>query len=146
MSGFCVYWMSGFCRGLEGGRSNWRGERHCGRGSEEHTSELQSQSKLVCRLLLEKKQSEAANVRNLIQQLEPLDFDPRHLVDFLAGMVTRYRQDTGIGAQFVCDVADVNLPPAICREIAGILREALANVRRHSAAQNVLVRLARQRG
>ena len=90
-------------------------------------------------------QNEAANVRTLIQQLEPLDFDPRHLVDFLAGMVTRYRQDTGIGAQFVCDVADVNLPPPICRELAGILREALANVRRHSAAQNVLVRLARQR-
>ncbi len=91
-------------------------------------------------------QNEAANVRNLIQQLEPLDFDPRHLVDFLAGMVTRYRQDTGISAQFVCDVADVNLPPAICRELAGILREALANVRRHSGAQNVLIRLARQRG
>jgi signal transduction histidine kinase len=90
-------------------------------------------------------QNEAANVRHLIQQLEPLDFDPRHLVDFLAGMVTRYRQDTGIGAQFVCDVADVNLPPPTCRELAGILREALANVRRHSGAQNVLVRLARQR-
>jgi signal transduction histidine kinase len=91
-------------------------------------------------------QNEAANVRNLIQQLEPLDFDPRHLADFLAGMVTRYRQDTGIGAQFVCDIADVNLPPPICRELAGILREALANVRRHSGAQNVLIRLARQRG
>src|SRR5215470_1664189 len=91
-------------------------------------------------------QNEAANVRHLIQQLEPLDFDPRHLVDFLAGMVTRYRQDTGIGAQFVCDVSEVNLPAATCREIAGILREALANVRRHSGAQHVLIRLARQRG
>lgn len=91
-------------------------------------------------------QNEAANVRTLIQQLEPLDFDPRHLVDFLAGMVTRYRQDTGIGAQFVCDPQQVGLPPAICREIAGIIREALANVRRHSGARNVLVRLARQRG
>jgi signal transduction histidine kinase len=91
-------------------------------------------------------QSEAANLRNLIQQLEPFDFDPRHLVDFLASMVTRYRQDTGIGAQFVCDVADVGLPPATCREIAGIIREALANVRRHSGAHNVVVRLGRQRG
>jgi signal transduction histidine kinase len=91
-------------------------------------------------------QNEAANVRQLIQQLEPIEFDPRHLADFLAGMVTRYRQDTGIGAQFVCDAPEVNLPPATCREIAGILREALANVRRHSGAQHVLVRLARQRG
>ncbi len=91
-------------------------------------------------------QNEAANVRNLIHQLEPLDFDPRHLVDFLSGMVTRYRQDTGIGAQFVCDTPQVNLPPATCRELAGIVREALANVRRHSGAQHVLVRLAHQQG
>src|SRR5688572_32701326 len=33
------------------------GARHRGRRSEEHTSELQSQSNLVCRLLLEKKKT-----------------------------------------------------------------------------------------
>src|SRR5256886_8944105 len=37
---------------LEGGRGVYRNRR-----SEEHTSELQSQSNLVCRLLLEKKKS-----------------------------------------------------------------------------------------
>ena len=91
-------------------------------------------------------QNEAANVRDLIHQLEPIEFDPRHLVEFLSGMVTRYRQDTGIGAQFVCDSPQVSLPPATCREIAGIVREALANVRRHSGAQHALVRLSRQHG
>jgi signal transduction histidine kinase len=106
--------------------------------SEEREAELLEVQQLV--------QNEAANVRNLIHQLEPLDFDPRHLVDFLSGMVTRYRQDTGIGAQFVCDTPQVSLPAAACREIAGIVREALANVRRHSGAQHVLVRLARQQG
>lgn len=109
-----------------------------GVSSEERETELLEVQQLV--------QSEAANVRNLIHQLEPLDFDPRHLVDFLSGMVTRYRQDTGIGAQFVCDAAQVSLPPAACREIAGIVREALANVRRHSGAQHALVRLGRQQG
>src|SRR2546430_8000710 len=34
--------------------------------SEEHTSELQSQSNLVCRLLLEKKKKKTKKVRNLI--------------------------------------------------------------------------------
>src|SRR2546430_15390919 len=34
------------------------GARHRGARSEEHTSELQSQSNLVCRLLLEKKKKE----------------------------------------------------------------------------------------
>src|SRR2546427_2038394 len=40
-------------------RAAWRSPRRnrCGR-SEEHTSELQSQSNLVCRLLLEKKKKE----------------------------------------------------------------------------------------
>src|SRR5688572_32396611 len=38
------------------GRFNWRGQQaSASPRSEEHTSELQSQSNLVCRLLLEKK-------------------------------------------------------------------------------------------
>lgn len=106
--------------------------------AEEREQELVEVQQLV--------QNEAANVRDLIHQLEPIEFDPRHLVEFLSGMVTRYRQDTGIGAQFVCDSPEVSLPPATCREIAGIVREALANVRRHSSAQHALVRLSRQHG
>src|SRR6266478_10089225 len=45
--------------GDEGPRRLRRGRprRHGGRRSEEHTSELQSQSNLVCRLLLEKKKN-----------------------------------------------------------------------------------------
>src|SRR5688572_32261102 len=38
------------------------GHGRCGR-SEEHTSELQSQSNLVCRLLLEKKKTSTSNFR-----------------------------------------------------------------------------------
>jgi signal transduction histidine kinase len=91
-------------------------------------------------------QGEAANLRALIRQLKPLDFDPRHLVDFLSRMIDQYRYDTGIGAKFVCDVAEVMLPPRTCRELAGIVQEALANVLKHSGAENVLVRLALQKG
>src|SRR2546427_904408 len=41
---------AGLCRGERRTRRSWR--------SEEHTSELQSQSNLVCRLLLEKKKKD----------------------------------------------------------------------------------------
>src|SRR2546430_6287314 len=37
-------------------------DRGCGHRSEEHTSELQSQSNLVCRLLLEKKKKNKINM------------------------------------------------------------------------------------
>ncbi len=90
-------------------------------------------------------QHETANLRNLIRQLEPLDFDPRRLLDFLSRMIEQFRYDTGIDAKFVCDYADLDLPPTTCREIAGIVREALANVLKHSRAHNVLVRLDKLR-
>ena len=89
-------------------------------------------------------QNETTNLRALIRQLEPLDFDPRHLLDFLSRMIEQFRYDTGIGAKFVCDLTEVALSARTCRELAGIVREALANVLKHSGAQNVLVRLGVQ--
>jgi signal transduction histidine kinase len=91
-------------------------------------------------------QNETTSLRTLIHQLKPVDFDPRHLVDYLAGMIERYRYETGISAKFVCDVGDRTLRPQACREIAGIVQEALANVQKHSGAENVLVRLGAEGG
>lgn len=87
-------------------------------------------------------QKEASNLRNLIQQLRPAEFDPRHLLDFLTSMVERFRYDTGISAKFVCDVANVSLAPRACREIAAIVQESLANTLKHSGAEHVMVRLS----
>src|SRR5688572_31008140 len=42
------------------------GGRHGRARSEEHTSELQSQSNLVCRLLLEKKKKKEKNIRDYV--------------------------------------------------------------------------------
>jgi signal transduction histidine kinase len=91
-------------------------------------------------------QTEAMNIRTLIQHLKPLDFDPRHLVEFLAAMIDRYRYDTGIAAKFVCDASDLMMPPAISRDVARIVQEALVNVQKHSMAQNVLVRFGSYNG
>ena len=91
-------------------------------------------------------QNATSDLRTLIHQLKPVDFDPRHLLDFLAGMVERYRYETGIGAKFVCDEENVTLRPQVCREIAGIVQEALTNVKKHSGADNVLVRLGADQG
>src|SRR2546427_7587495 len=56
------------CRGALSGaacRSDQCGQAHATR-SEEHTSELQSQSNLVCRLLLEKKNKAIYNTQSAI--------------------------------------------------------------------------------
>src|SRR5688572_32155175 len=52
---------------VETGRTLWKYEQRAGvlpLRSEEHTSELQSQSNLVCRLLLEKKKTPLIRTRN----------------------------------------------------------------------------------
>src|SRR5438270_2112495 len=51
----------GFSKVTEPGPLNWLQMMLAGARSEEHTSELQSQSNLVCRLLLEKKKTTREN-------------------------------------------------------------------------------------
>src|SRR2546430_10329358 len=46
--------------------------RPAGRRSEEHTSELQSQSNLVCRLLLEKKKKKKTNMNSIQYDTEAM--------------------------------------------------------------------------
>jgi len=89
---------------------------------------------------------EVLNLRELMQQMKPPDIDPRRLPDFLAEAVDRFRRDTGISASFVSDLREIALSPRIGIELARIAQEALVNVRRHSGAANVIVRLSVENG
>jgi signal transduction histidine kinase len=89
---------------------------------------------------------EVVSLRELMQQMKPLDLDPDQLVDALADFVQRFQRETGIAARFVTQLDRVALAPNACREVARILNEALVNVRRHSGAHNVFVRLATVNG
>jgi two-component system, NarL family, sensor histidine kinase DegS len=84
---------------------------------------------------------EVLNVRDLMQLLKPMDVDAARLVEYLASVVDQFRQRTGIKASFACGVDEIDLSPHVCREVAGIVQEALANVRKHAEATSVLVRL-----
>ena len=83
---------------------------------------------------------EIQSLRELTNQLRSVNVGPGELVPFLVGLTGRFSRDTGIAARVLSDAEDLVLPTSVCREIAGIVREALANVRKHSGARNVLVR------
>jgi|SoiMethySBSTD1v2_1073268.scaffolds.fasta_scaffold07807_9 signal transduction histidine kinase len=86
--------------------------------------------------------AEILGVRELMQTLRPVELDGIHqLPDVLAGVVERFRRDSGISARFVSNVESIHLPSAASIEVVRIVQEALANVRKHSRARNVLVRL-----
>src|SRR5476649_1243669 len=78
--------------------------RNAGERSEEHTSELQSHSDLVCRLLLEKKKREVVVLLPRIKQLLPVQALQRPH-DMLAGLP---------GHDDVVDIAATGLHERVC--------------------------------
>ncbi len=89
---------------------------------------------------------EVLSLRELIQQMKAMELGPRQLVEYLATTVDKFGRDTGISARFVSPLEEVRLPPHFCGELARILQEGLANVRRHSGASHVVVRFEAQEG
>lgn len=87
---------------------------------------------------------EVVSLRELMQQMRPLDIGSERLLDFLAESVARFRRETGIAASFATDLHEVLLPPRVCQELARITQEGLVNVRKHSGAGNVVVRFGRE--
>lgn len=84
---------------------------------------------------------EVLNLRDLMQQMRPAEFDPEELLDHFADMVQRFGRDTGIRARFVTHLKAVSLERHVCFELVRIVQEGLANIRKHSAATHVVVKL-----
>ena len=89
---------------------------------------------------------EVLAVRELMQEMRPPDLGPEHLLEFLSDLVHKFGRESGVAASFISELEEVTLSPRVCRELARIVQEGLANVRKHSGAGKVLVRLGAQDG
>lgn len=84
---------------------------------------------------------EVINLRELTERLRLDDAAPRHLGAYLTESVMKFQQETGISATFVETGEAADFSPRVSREVAKIVHEALTNVRKHSGARSVMVRL-----
>jgi signal transduction histidine kinase len=89
---------------------------------------------------------EVLKLRELMQQMKTLDVDSKKLLGLLSDTVERFQRETGISARFLSDLDVLSMPQPVCRELARIVQEALVNVRKHSRARQVLVRLGSRNG
>ncbi len=89
---------------------------------------------------------EVLKLRELMQAMKSFEVNADRLLGFISDTVERFRRETGIAAEFVSELERVDLPQKVCRELARIVQESLVNVRKHSGAHNVLVRLAQRAG
>ena len=77
-----------------------------------------------------------------MQQMKSLNIDSSNFLRYLEDTVERFQRETGITARLLSEVDKVEMPQRVCRELARIVQEALVNVRKHSTAQQALVRLS----
>lgn len=89
---------------------------------------------------------EVLNLRDLMQQMRPAEFDPDELLSHFADMVHQFGRDTGVRARFVTELKEVPLERHVCFELVRIVQEGLANIRKHSAAKHVTVRFGLRDG
>ena len=87
---------------------------------------------------------EVLKLRELMQAMKSFEVDAERLLGFVNDTVERFRRETGISAEFTSELEQVDLPQKVCRELARIVQESLVNVRKHSGARHVLVRLGRR--
>jgi signal transduction histidine kinase len=84
---------------------------------------------------------EVLKLRELMQQMKAIEVDAQRLLGVLNDTVERFQRETGISARFVTELENLDMPQRVCREILRIVQEGLVNVRKHSGARHVLVRL-----
>ncbi len=89
---------------------------------------------------------EVLKLRELMQAMKSFEVNADRLLAFISDTVERFRRETGIAAEFVSELERVDLAQKVCRELARIVQESLVNVRKHSGAHHVLVRLAQRAG
>jgi signal transduction histidine kinase len=84
---------------------------------------------------------EVLKLRELMQEMKSIDVDARKLPGFVNDTVERFQRETGISARFSFDLEPTGMSSRVCRELTRIVQEALVNVRKHSSARQVAVRL-----
>lgn len=84
---------------------------------------------------------QSQEVRDLMYRMKVSGLTSDELIPFLENLVFKFRNETGIEAQFQSNIDEPALPAKVCHEVARIVQEALVNVRKHSRATRVQVEL-----
>ena len=86
-------------------------------------------------------EEEALKLRDVMQRLKPIAVEPDERLRALADLVDRFQRDTGIAASFSGMLDPARVTPRTYGKVLRIVQEALINVRKHSGAKHVIVRL-----
>jgi len=86
-------------------------------------------------------QSQIRDLRAFLHSMRPVDVDGANLVATARRAAESFQKETGIPVTFSGTGTPVGLPPEMTSDVLQMLREALHNVQKHSAATRVAVAL-----
>jgi signal transduction histidine kinase len=86
-------------------------------------------------------QSQIRDLRAFLHSMRPVDVDGNNLVATARRTAETFQKEAGIPVTFVGANSHVGLPQEMTSEVLQMLREALHNVQKHSAATRVAVTL-----
>lgn len=84
---------------------------------------------------------EAAELRRLVNDMRPQRVGSADLREVMRGFGDRFRQESGLALEVIASDIGDEVPDRVCREIFQIYREALHNIKKHSQATHVVVKL-----
>jgi signal transduction histidine kinase len=91
-------------------------------------------------------QDEIASLREFTQQLRTHEVDSSNFLGYLSNAATKFQCEHGITTRFISELDAVKLSPFVCGKLARIVLEALVNVRKHSQASEIYIRLGSRNG
>jgi signal transduction histidine kinase len=83
--------------------------------------------------------TQVRDLRVFLHSMRPVDMDGGNLMSTARRTAESFQKESGIPVTFVGSSAPVGLPPEMSAEVLQMIREALHNVQKHSAATRVAV-------
>jgi signal transduction histidine kinase len=84
---------------------------------------------------------ESGELRRIVNDMRPVRVGSADLRDLMRGFGDRFRQESGLALDLLMEDIGAEVPDRVCREIFQIYREALHNIKKHSQASHVVVKL-----
>ncbi len=85
---------------------------------------------------------ESVELRQFVGGLKPIHVESGDFMDLVREMAERYAGETGIAVDVLGEPLSRELPVRVCRELFQIVREGLNNIKKHSGASHVVVKVS----
>ncbi len=90
--------------------------------------------------------NESTELRRMVNDLRPLHVESADLTELMRGFGERFRSENSMKLELLTETVTVQVSDRICRELFQIYKEALHNIKKHSRASHVVVKLWQDEG